>query len=234
MALIEVQDLRKTFTMGGETIHALAGVSFSIQEGEFVAIIGPSGCGKSTLMNILGLLDLPDSGSYLLDGRPVESLSDDERALYRNQKIGFVFQSFHLLPRATALRNVEIPMVYSAAYDPSYSSLKAREQARKALDRVGLGDRVDHLPSELSGGQRQRVAIARALVNNPRVVFADEPTGNLDSRVGAEIIKLFFELNRSGATIILVTHDPSIAAKAPRVISMQDGRVKEDRRHAPS
>jgi putative ABC transport system ATP-binding protein len=232
MALIELRQLAKKFTMGTETISALAGLSFSINEGEFVSIIGPSGCGKSTLMNILGLLDQPESGAYFLDGISVESLNDDERAKIRNQKIGFVFQSFNLLPRASALRNVEMPLVYSAAYDPKYTRLGATEKAKAALERVGLKDRMNHLPSELSGGQRQRVAIARALVNNPKVILADEPTGNLDSRVGADILKVFFDLNDQGATVILVTHDPTIATRVPRVIAMADGCVREDRRNA--
>ena len=232
MALIELSQIRKDFVMGKEIIHALAGFDLSIDEGEFISITGPSGCGKSTLMNILGLLDKPDSGAYRLDGRPVESLSDDELARTRNQKIGFVFQSFHLLPRATALRNVEMPMVYSAAYDKDYSHAKTRESAVEALSRVGLESRMDHLPSELSGGQRQRVAIARALVNRPRMILADEPTGNLDSRSGADILRLFAELNRQGSTVVLVTHDPEIARKSPRTIVMKDGYIQEDRRNA--
>jgi putative ABC transport system ATP-binding protein len=232
MAVIEISDIRKTFTMGDETLQALAGVSFSVEEGEFIAITGPSGCGKSTLMNILGLLDQPSGGHYTLDGSPVEGLGDDQRSMIRNRKIGFIFQSFNLLPRASALRNVEMPLVYSAAYDPAYSRAKVRERALEALAAVGLSNRITHLPSELSGGQRQRVAIARALVNHPRVILADEPTGNLDSKVGAEILKLFFELNSQGATVIIVTHDPTIAARASRVISMADGRIKEDVRHA--
>jgi putative ABC transport system ATP-binding protein len=232
MALIEVSDVAKIFKMGSEVVPALDGVTVSIEEGELVAITGPSGCGKSTFMNILGLLDQPSRGSYLLDGSQVSSLDDDQRAMLRNQKIGFVFQSFNLLPRATALRNVEMPLVYSAAYDPSFSRAKAREKAAEALSLVGLQERMNHLPSELSGGQRQRVAIARALVNRPRVILADEPTGNLDSKVGAEILKLFFDLNAQGSTVIMVTHDPIIASRVPRVIAMADGRVKEDRRQA--
>lgn len=218
--------------MGQEIIQALAGVSFSISEGEFVSIIGASGSGKSTIMNILGLLDQPKEGEYFLDGKSVQSLSDDERAMIRNQKIGFVFQSFNLLPRSSALRNVEMPMVYSGAYDKLYSRMKVRELAVEALSRVGLGDRLNHLPSELSGGQRQRVAVARALVNNPRVILADEPTGNLDSKAGADIIRLFRDLNRDGATLILVTHDPVIAAQASRVIEMADGIVIKDTMNA--
>ena len=228
MALIEIQNLKKSFVMGKETVHALAGVSFSINEGEFVSIIGPSGSGKSTIMNILGLLDQPAEGRYILEGKLVQSLSDDEMSMIRNQKIGFVFQSFNLLPKSSALRNVEMPMVYSGAYDKNYSREKIRQNAIEALQRVGLGDRLDHLPSELSGGQRQRVAIARALVNNPRVILADEPTGNLDSKAGKDIIRLFRELNQQGATLILVTHDPTIAAQASRVIEMADGLIVKD------
>ena len=228
MALIEIQNLKKSFVMGKETVHALAGVSFSINEGEFVSIIGPSGSGKSTIMNILGLLDQPAEGRYVLEGKLVQSLSDDEMSMIRNQKIGFVFQSFNLLPKSSALRNVEMPMVYSGAYDKNYSREKIRQNAIEALQRVGLGDRLDHLPSELSGGQRQRVAIARALVNNPRVILADEPTGNLDSKAGKDIIRLFRELNQQGATLILVTHDPTIAAQASRVIEMADGLIVKD------
>lgn len=220
MALIEIKNLKKSFVMGKETVHALAGVSFSINEGEFVSIIGPSGSGKSTIMNILGLLDQPAEGRYILEGKLVQSLSDDEMSMIRNQKIGFVFQSFNLLPKSSALRNVEMPMVYSGAYDKNYSREKIRQNAIEALQRVGLGDRLDHLPSELSGGQRQRVAVARALVNNPRVILADEPTGNLDSKAGKDIIRLFRELNQQGATLILVTHDPTIAAQASRVIEI--------------
>lgn len=232
MALINVQNLEKNFVLGDETIRALSGVTVEIQEGEFVAITGPSGCGKSTLMNVLGLLDQPQSGEYILDGKSVTLLTDSERAMIRNQKIGFVFQSFNLLPRATALRNVEMPLVYSAAYDSAFSREKVREKAEMALKRVGLESRMGHLPSELSGGQRQRVAIARAIVNTPRVILADEPTGNLDSKVGAEIMRIFHELNQQGATVVIVTHDPVIAAQAQRVILMVDGRVKEDRKNA--
>lgn len=232
MALIDVKNVKKTFHMGQEEIRALDQLNFEITEGELVAITGPSGCGKSTLMNILGLLDKPDEGSYLFDGRRVVDLKDHERAMMRNQNIGFVFQSFNLLPRASALRNVEMPGVYSAAYDPQYSPSKVREHAIKALKDVGLEERMNHLPNELSGGQRQRVAIARALVNRPKIIFADEPTGNLDSKVGAEIMKLFFDLNAKGVTIVLVTHDPTIAARVPRVIQMKDGKIVQDIRHA--
>ncbi len=228
MAVIELQDITKEFVMGGETLRALDGVSFKVEAGEFVAITGPSGCGKSTLMNVLGLLDLPHSGQYLLDGRPSQSLTDDELAGMRNSKIGFVFQSFHLLPRATALRNVEMPLVYAVGDQPDLTAERRRTLAQAALEKVGLQDRMNHKPNELSGGQRQRVAIARALVNSPKLLLADEPTGNLDSRSGKDILKLFQELNASGVTIIMVTHDPSIADQASRVISMRDGRIKED------
>jgi putative ABC transport system ATP-binding protein len=228
MALIALSDLKKSFVMGGETIGALDGVTFSIDEGEMVSIVGPSGCGKSTLMNILGLLDQPASGSYYLENRAVQDLDDDERARIRNQKIGFVFQSFNLLPRMTALRNVEMPLVYSASYDKSFSRAKAREMAAEALNRVNLSHRMDHQPNELSGGQRQRVAIARALVNRPRLLLADEPTGNLDSKSGQEILHLFEELNRDGVTVLIVTHDPVVAQRAKRVITMLDGKVSGD------
>lgn len=230
MALIRLTDLEKTFVMGRETIRALDKVSFSIEAGELVSIVGPSGSGKSTLMNILGLLDQPMTGTYELDGRSVAQLSDDDRAQVRNQKIGFVFQSFNLLPRASALRNVQMPLVYSASYDQSYSEKRMEEMAREALRRVKLEDRMHHKPNELSGGQRQRVAIARALVNNPKLLLADEPTGALDSKTGVEILNLFEELHREGVTIVVVTHDPKVAARTQRVVSMGDGRVLEDRR----
>lgn len=229
MALIEVREVSKQFVLGGETIHALDRVSFDIHNGDLVSLVGPSGSGKSTLMNILGLLDVPDTGTYTLDGKLVSSLSDDELAHQRNQKLGFVFQSFHLLPRASALRNVEMPLVYSASYDRSYSDAKIREMAVEALTLVGLGDRMDHRPNELSGGQRQRVAIARALVNRPRLLLADEPTGNLDSKSGKEILALFKTLNSQGVTVAVVTHDPTIAAQMGRVLSVRDGKIQEIR-----
>ncbi len=228
MALIELRQVAKTFRMGLEEIHALDGVSLSIQTGEFVSIVGASGSGKSTMMNILGLLDTPSKGEYLFNGRPVQSLTDDERAQARNQNIGFVFQSFHLLPRMTALRNVEMPLVYASSYDHSSTPQKMNEMAIDAMARVGLADRMTHRPNELSGGQRQRVAIARALVNRPHLILADEPTGNLDSRVGGEILKLFEDLNSTGVTVVLVTHDPKVAERAKRVISMADGKVVSD------
>lgn len=224
MALIETRDLSKTFARGDETIHALRSVSLSINSGEFISIIGPSGSGKSTLMYILGLLDKPTSGLYLLDGARVDNLTDSERAALRNQKIGFVFQGFHLLPREDSLRNVLLPLVYTSGISPQAAS----ERASLCLERVGLRDRMRHRPNELSGGQRQRVAIARALVNNPSIIFADEPTGNLDSKTGASILALFQELHTSGVTIVLVTHDPTIAARAERRIRVQDGVASEE------
>lgn len=224
MALIETQELSKTFVRGDETIYALRSVSLSINSGEFVSIIGPSGSGKSTLMYILGLLDKPTSGLYLLDGARVDNLTDSERAILRNQKIGFVFQGFHLLPREDSLRNVLLPLVYTLGISPQ----TAYERASLCLERVGLRDRMRHRPNELSGGQRQRVAIARALVNNPSIIFADEPTGNLDSKTGASILALFQELHNSGVTIVLVTHDPTIAARAERRIRVQDGVASEE------
>lgn len=235
MALIAFDDVRRVFAMGSERVGALDGVRFAVEAGESLAIVGPSGCGKSTLMNILGLLDLPDEGAYVLDGRDVRHLTDTERAHLRNQEIGFVFQSFNLLPRMSALRNVEMPLVYSASYDRGYSKAKIREKARAALDRVNLGNRTSHAPNELSGGQRQRVAIARALVNEPKLLLADEPTGNLDSRSGHEILQLFRELNGQGVTLIVVTHDANVAKSAGRVITMLDGKIQTDtgRRDAP-
>jgi len=228
MALIELKEVSKVYTVGDETLRVLGGVSLSIDEGEFVSITGPSGSGKSTLMNILGLLDVPTAGSSSLDGHLIREMSDDDLSKLRNQKIGFVFQSFHLLPRVSALRNVEMPLVYSASYDHSYSKTKIREMAVEALTKVSLADRMQHKSNELSGGQRQRVAIARALVNKPKILLADEPTGNLDSRSGAEILKIFQELHRQGVTIIMVTHDPGIAAKANRVVSVRDGQIISD------
>jgi putative ABC transport system ATP-binding protein len=230
MALITLESVSKFFTMGNETLRALDGVTTTIDPGEFIAITGPSGCGKSTLMNLLGLLDQPTEGTLLLDGRNVSALSDDERAQLRNQKIGFVFQSFHLLPRASALRNVEMPLIYAASYASHLTPAERTRMATAALTRVGLADRLHHLPNELSGGQRQRVAIARALVNQPKILLGDEPTGNLDSRSGQEILKLFEELHEQGVTVILVTHDPKIAARCHRTLAMLDGKILEDRR----
>ncbi|MCO4771754.1 MAG: ABC transporter ATP-binding protein [Deltaproteobacteria bacterium] len=209
--------------MGDETIHALAGVTLEIQSGEFVAIVGTSGSGKTTLMHLLGCLDTPTGGTYRLNGVDVRSLSDDDLSELRNREIGFVFQSFNLLPRTSALRNVELPLVYRGV-DPA----ERKERARAALERVGLGDRTGHRPNQLSGGQRQRVAIARALVSEPSLLLADEPTGNLDSATEHEILGLLQELNDAGNTVVLVTHEPSIAAKATRAIRLADGLVVED------
>src|SRR6202047_4544620 len=223
MPLIETVDLWKTYVMGSEEIHALKGVSISIERGEYVAIMGPSGSGKSTLMNLIGCLDTPSKGSYLLNGKQVSQMNDNELARIRNEEIGFVFQTFNLLPRATALHNVELPLVYNGT--PSEERI---EKAKKALERVGLMDRMHHKPNELSGGQRQRVAIARALVNSPSIVLADEPTGNLDSKTGDEIMNLFQNLHAQGNTIILVTHEHDIAQHAHRIIYIRDGRIASD------
>lgn len=221
--VIEAKDITKVFKMGDIEVSALCGVSLNIERGEIVSIIGPSGSGKSTLMNILGCLDQPTSGEYCLDGEKVSDLRDDQLATIRNHKVGFVFQSFMLLGRSTALANVELPLRYSG--DMSGGSRLARE----ALEAVGLGDRIHHKPSELSGGQQQRVAIARALINNPAILMADEPTGNLDSRSGKEIIQLIFKLNQErGTTVIIVTHDPRIADMTQRVIRLEDGMVVEE------
>jgi putative ABC transport system ATP-binding protein len=228
MKLIEVSELGKVFRRGGEEVWALKNLTLAIPAGEFVAITGSSGSGKSTLLYILGLLDSPSKGAYFFENEPTVSLSDDARAMLRNKVMGFVFQSFHLLSRASALRNVMMPMVYAANYGQGVPAREQRERAEAALVRVGLGDRLSHLPNELSGGQRQRVAIARALVNNPRVVFADEPTGNLDSRNGREILSLFEQLNSEGVTIVMVTHDPLIAGRASRQIVLKDGELEKD------
>jgi len=225
MPLIETRDLWKTYVMGDEEIHALRGVNITIERGEYVAIMGPSGSGKSTLMNLIGCLDTPSKGSYLLNDKEVASMNDDELARIRNEEIGFVFQTFNLLPRATALHNVELPLVYAGV------TAKARqERARGALEKVELTSRASHRPNELSGGQRQRVAIARALVNDPSILLADEPTGNLDSKTGNEIMGVFARLHETGNTIILVTHEADIAAYAHRVISIRDGQVEKDTR----
>jgi putative ABC transport system ATP-binding protein len=227
MALIETRDLWKTYVMGDEEIHALRGLSIEINRGEYVAIMGPSGSGKSTLMNLIGCLDTPSKGSYLLNDKEVAAMNDDELARIRNEEIGFVFQTFNLLPRATALHNVELPLVYAGV------SGKARqERAREALAKVELTERASHRPNELSGGQRQRVAIARALVNNPSILLADEPTGNLDSKTGTEIMGVFDRLHANGNTIVLVTHEQDIAAFAHRAIHIRDGQVEKDVRRA--
>jgi len=223
MALIEVRDLWKTYVMGSEEIHALRGVSIQIERGEYVAIMGPSGSGKSTLMNLIGCLDTPTKGSYLLNEKQVGQMNDNELAQIRNEEIGFVFQTFNLLPRASALQNVELPLVYGGV---AHRDRQAR--AKAALEKVELGSRMTHKPNELSGGQRQRVAIARALVNNPSILLADEPTGNLDSKTGSEIMALFARLHQAGNTIVLVTHEADIAAFAHRTIHLRDGQVEKD------
>ncbi len=228
MPLIETRDLWKTYVMGDEEIHALRGVSISIERGEYVAIMGPSGSGKSTLMNLIGCLDTPSKGTYLLNGKMVSEMNDNELARIRNEEIGFVFQTFNLLPRASALHNVELPLVYAGM-----SKAARLEQAKTAIERVELTYRMNHRPNELSGGQRQRVAIARALVNNPSILLADEPTGNLDSKTGVEIMALFARLHEAGNTIIVVTHEADIAAYAHRVIAIRDGEVAKDVRQEP-
>jgi putative ABC transport system ATP-binding protein len=223
--IIRTWDLKKTYVMGDQEIHAVSGVDLEIRKGEYVAIMGPSGSGKSTLMNLIGCLDTPTKGSYWLAGRLVSQLDDDELAYIRNKEIGFVFQTFNLLARATALHNVELPMIYNGT--PAEERLG---RAKNALAQVDLGERMMHKPNELSGGQRQRVAIARALVNNPSILLADEPTGNLDSQTGEEIMGLFARLHERGNTIILVTHEQDIAAHAHRVIRLRDGKVEKDER----
>ena len=221
--VIRVENLTKVYQMGEIEVHALRGVSFSVRKGEVLAIMGPSGSGKSTLMNMIGCLDVPTSGDYYLEGELVSSLNEDQLALVRNQKIGFVFQKFNLLPRATALANVELPLRYAGVNGTR------KERATEVLEAVGLGDRITHQPNELSGGQQQRVAIARALVNDPAIILADEPTGNLDSVSGEEIMNLLLDLNRTnGTTLIIVTHDPEVAAVAERVISLHDGSIANE------
>src|SRR5687767_14841582 len=228
MGLITTNDLWKTYTMGEEQIHALRGLSINIDKGEYVAIMGPSGSGKSTLMNLIGCLDTPSKGSYLLNGKEVAAMTDDDLARIRNEEIGFVFQTFNLLPRATALHNVELPLIYAGL-----GSKQRREKAIHALEIVQLADRMHHRPNELSGGQRQRVAIARALVNDPSILLADEPTGNLDSQTSEEIMRVFEVLASSGQTVIMVTHEQDIAAHARRVVVLRDGQIaQDDRREA--
>jgi putative ABC transport system ATP-binding protein len=222
--VIDIENITKHYVMGEETVHALRGVTLQIRRGEYLAVMGPSGSGKSTLMNMLGCLDTPSSGRYFFNGKNVSEMNDDELAAIRNREIGFVFQTFNLLPRSTSLRNVELPLIY-AGIDPA-----TREQrAAQTLTDVGLGERLQHKPNELSGGQRQRVAIARALVNNPSIILADEPTGNLDSKTGEEIMALLETLYQRGNTIILVTHEPDIAAHARRAVHLRDGLIESDK-----
>ena len=229
LPLIQIENVCKAYNMGAETVHALRGVNLRIFKGEYVAIMGPSGSGKSTLMNILGCLDTPTSGSFILNGHAVDQMDDDELADIRNREIGFVFQTFNLLPRSTSLHNVELPLIYAGV------DLDERlEIARNALIQVGLKARMNHKPNELSGGQRQRVAVARALVNNPSILLADEPTGNLDTATGDEIMLLFDELYKKGNTIILVTHEEDIAQRARRIIRIRDGRIASDEPHQVS
>jgi putative ABC transport system ATP-binding protein len=226
-SLIEAEDLTKIYQMGEVEVQALRGVSVSIERGEVLAVMGPSGSGKSTLMNILGALDRPTYGTYELDGRRVSNLNDNELAAIRNQMVGFVFQSFNLLARHTALANVELPMRYAGVINGR------KLRAKEALEAVGLGDRIDHQPNELSGGQQQRVAIARALVNNPAIILADEPTGNLDSKSGEEVMQILLELNEThGTTLIFVTHDPEVSSRTNRIVSLLDGKVVEDKKTA--
>ncbi len=227
-ALIRLHDISKTYRMGDVEVPALRGVSLEVSEGEFLAVMGTSGSGKSTLMNLLGCLDRPSSGQYLLGGKDISRASRDELAELRNRTLGFVFQSFNLLSRTSALENVELPLLYSGV-----ATAERRRRSEQALAKVGLAGRMDHHPNQMSGGQQQRVAIARALVGNPKVILADEPTGNLDSRTSVEVMQLFQELNRAGITLLLVTHEPDIAIYASRVLVMRDGRVLSDRRQTP-
>ena len=224
--IISTKDIKKSYKVGPQNVHALKGINLSVEKGEFISIMGPSGSGKSTLMNIIGCLDTPTSGNYLLNNKQVSCLTDDELAKIRNDEIGFVFQSFHLLPRNSAFENVMLPLRYAGIKKDEAVTL-----SNKALDQVGLSDRADHSPSELSGGQQQRVAIARALVNKPSILFADEPTGNLDSKTGNDVMALFKQLNSEGQTIILITHEESIAQQSNRIITIMDGLIKTDERH---
>ncbi len=225
--MIELVNITKTYLMGSVAITVLTDIVLNVQRGEFIAIMGPSGSGKSTLMNILGCLDRPTSGVYYFETREISTLTDDELASVRNTKIGFVFQTFNLLPRFSALKNVEVPLIYSGV-----PARRRRERALPLLEKVGLGERMQHKPTELSGGQQQRVAIARALVNNPPLLLADEPTGNLDSSSGEEILKILTGLNRQGVTVIIVTHDPDVAAQCKRIINLKDGRILNDQVNA--
>ena len=227
--IIRTKDLTRVYMMGAEEVHALKGVDLEIQRGDYVAIMGPSGSGKSTLMNLIGCLDTPTSGEYWLNDRAVSELTDDELAAVRNEEVGFVFQSFHLLPRYSALENVQLPLVYS-----NISREERIARAREALAAVDLTDRMMHRPNQLSGGQRQRVAIARALINHPSILLADEPTGNLDTKTGLEILALFDKLHQTGNTIITVTHEPDVAARARRVIHLRDGKIERDETRSPS
>ena len=221
--VIEIRNITRDFPLGSETVKVLKGIDLDIERGEYVALMGPSGSGKSTLMNLLGCLDTPTSGTYILNGEDVSKMSDDELAEIRNKEIGFVFQTFNLLPRTTALDNVALPMVYAG-----YSKTERRERAEEVLSNVGLADRMDHKPNQLSGGQRQRVAVGRALVNNPSIILADEPTGNLDSVTSVEIMKLFDKIHADGNTVILVTHEEDIARHAHRIVRLKDGMVESD------
>ena len=221
--VIELRDVHRTYTMGNQIVRALDGADMIVHPNEYVAIMGPSGSGKSTMMNIIGCLDVPTSGTYILNGQDVSDMNDDELAAARNREIGFVFQTFNLLPRVDCLQNVELPLIYAG-----HSRAKRREMAADALRSVGLGDRMDHKPNELSGGQRQRVAVARALVNKPSILLADEPTGNLDSKTGIEIMHLFEALYKAGNTILLVTHEEDIARHARRIVRLRDGRIETD------
>jgi putative ABC transport system ATP-binding protein len=223
--LIKISDLKRNFVLGSETIYVLKGIDLEINKGEYVALMGPSGSGKSTLMNLLGCLDTPTSGTYILNGKDVSKMHDDELAEIRNKEIGFVFQTFNLMPRTTALDNVALPMVYAG-----YSKSERNDRATEVLTQVGLADRMDHKPNELSGGQRQRVAVGRALVNKPSIILADEPTGNLDSKTSEEIMGLFNEIHQNGNTVILVTHEEEIAAYAHRIIRLRDGIIEKDER----
>lgn len=225
--VIELKDVHRTYQMGNQTVRALDGANLTVHPNEYVAIMGPSGSGKSTMMNIIGCLDVPSKGTYILNGQDVSDMDDDQLAAARNREIGFVFQTFNLLPRVDCLQNVELPLIYAG-----HSRAERREMAANALRSVGLGDRMDHKPNELSGGQRQRVAVARALVNNPSILLADEPTGNLDSKTGIEIMHLFEALYKSGNTILLVTHEEDIARHARRIVRLRDGRIETDEKVA--